>query len=174
MERLFMAHSPDSLIGNELVLEHVHPNSRGYFLMAAEYAAVMRQRGHLASPEEWARNDTIPETTLWRERQVTEVDERIAARRTAILTAGWPFVPQQGVVSPVDSADTLGRIVERFVEGKWGWVEAHQAAVSFYAARNESRQSRAGVRDSPRQIPAVPCGPVWNPPCLLPAQPASR
>ncbi len=38
MERVFMIHSPDSLIGNELVLEHVHPNSRGYFLMAGEFA----------------------------------------------------------------------------------------------------------------------------------------
>jgi hypothetical protein len=173
MERLFMAHSPDSLIGNELMLEHVHPNSRGYFLMAAEYAAVMRRRGLLAPPEEWARNDTIPETTLWKERQITEVDERIAARRTEILTAGWPFVSQQGVVSPVDSADTLGRIAERFVEGKWGWVEAHQAAVSFYAARNEQGNLAREYATLRSQIPQFLL-PNLEPARLLPAQPASR
>jgi lysophospholipase L1-like esterase len=173
MERVFMAHSPDSLIGNELMLEHVHPNSRGYFLMAREYAAVMHRRGLLASPEEWARNDTIPETTLWKERQVTEVDERIAARRTAILTAGWPFVSQQGAVPPLDSADTLGRIVEHFVEGKWGWVEAHQAAVSFYAARNERDHIAREYATLRSQVPQF-LWPNLEPSLLLPAQPASR
>jgi hypothetical protein len=137
MERVFMTHSPDSLIGNELVLEHVHPNSRGYFLMAGEFAKVMRRLDPFTSSSEWARNDTIPESTLWNERPVTEVDERIAARRTAILIAGWPFSSRQGVVPPLDSADTLGRIVEGFVDGTRGWVETHRSAASFYARRKE-------------------------------------
>jgi hypothetical protein len=171
MERLFMAHSPDSLIGNELMLEHVHPNSSGYFLMAGEYAAVMRRRGLLASPEEWARNDTIPDSAYWRERPVTEIDERIAARRTEILTAGWPFVPQQGIVPPVDSADTLGQIVEHFVEGKWGWVETHKAAALFYAGRKE-RENLAREQATLRgQIPQFIL-PTPGPGRLLPVQPA--
>jgi len=31
MEQLFMANSPDSLIGNGFILEHLHPNSFGIF-----------------------------------------------------------------------------------------------------------------------------------------------
>ena len=173
MERLFMVHSPDSLTGNELVLDHVHPNSRGYFLMGGEYAAVMRHRGILASPEEWARNDTIPDSILWKERPVTEVDERIAARRTAILTAGWPFVSHEGVVPPVESADTLGQIVERFVEGKWGWVEAHQAAASFYAGRREHENLAREYAVLRAQIPQL-LWPLLEPTRILSEQPVSR
>jgi len=38
------------------------------------------------------------------------------------------------IVPPVDPADTLGQIVEHFVEGKWGWVEApyHHGRVDNY------------------------------------------
>ncbi len=173
MENLFMAHSPDSLIGNELVLEHVHPTSRGYFLMAGEYAAVMRRRALFASPLEWARNDTISDGTLWNDRPVTEVDERIAARRTAILLAGWPFSSHQGMVPPVDSTDTLGRIAERFVDGTWGWVETHRAAASFYAGRKEYEKlahEQAALRG---QVPQF-LWPAMESNSLLPGQPVSR
>jgi len=173
MERLFMNHSPGSLIGNELVLEHVHPNSRGNFLMAGEFAAVMRRRGLLASPLEWARNDTIPESILWNERPVTEVDERIAARRTAILTAGWPFSSRQGVVPPVDSAGTLGRIVEGFVDGTWGWVETHRAAASFYASRKEYEKLAREEAVLRSQIPEVLWG-LLDPARHASEQPVSR
>jgi lysophospholipase L1-like esterase len=171
MERLFMAHSPDSLIGNELVLEHVHPNSTGYFLMAGEYAAVMRRRSLLASPDEWARNDTIPDSTFWGERPVTEIDERIAARRTEILTAGWPFVSQQGIVPQPASTDTLGRIAEHFVEGRWGWVETHQAAASFYAGRNEGGNLAREYAILRCQVPRL-LWPTLEPTRLLMRRPA--
>jgi hypothetical protein len=173
MERVFMTHSPDSLIGNELLLEHVHPNSRGYFLMAGEFAKVMRRLGLFTSSSEWARNDTIPESTLWNERPVTEVDERTAARRTAILVAGWPFSSRQGVVPPVDSADTLGRIAEGFVDGTRGWVETHRAAAAFYAGRKEHEKLAREEAVLRSQIPEV-LRPILDPARNTSEPPASR
>jgi hypothetical protein len=110
---------------------------------------------------------------LWNERPVTEVDERIAARRTAILTAGWPFSPRQGVVPPVDSADTLGRIVEGFVDGTRGWVETHRGAASFYAGRKEYEKLAREEAVLRSQIPQF-LRPILDPARSPSRQPASR
>ncbi|HEX7574275.1 MAG TPA: SGNH/GDSL hydrolase family protein, partial [Bacteroidota bacterium] len=84
MERVFQERSPDSLIGNTLITEHLHPNSQGYFLMGRAYAGVMRTHGLLAPAGEWARRDTIPDEELWGERSLSTLDELLARRRTEI------------------------------------------------------------------------------------------
>jgi len=137
MERLFMAQSPDSLIGNDILLEHVHPNSYGYFLMAKGYASVMRKHGILASQEEWVRHDTVQDEVLWNDRLVTEIDERIAARRTEILISGRPFKKQPQKIQDVVANDTLGQIAEHVVDGNWGWISAHEAVAEYYSSKQD-------------------------------------
>ncbi|MBX2993083.1 MAG: hypothetical protein KF749_18175, partial [Bacteroidetes bacterium] len=90
MEQAFRAHSTDSLIGNRLIVEHLHPHSKGYFILAKEYARAMRENGLLASADDWTARDTISDSWLWEARSLTEIDERIARRRTEVLTSGWP------------------------------------------------------------------------------------
>lgn len=137
MEQLFIAQSPDSLTGNEILLEHVHPNSYGYFLMAKGYASVMSKRGILFSHEEWKKLDTIPEDVLWNDRPVTELDERVAARRTEILKLGQPFTKQSKQVPEIVANDTLGQIAEHVVAGTWGWINAHEAVAAYYLRKND-------------------------------------
>jgi Tfp pilus assembly protein PilF len=137
MEQVFMANSADSLIGNSLILDHLHPNSFGHFLMGKAYAEAMRQRGLLASPDVWASHDTVPDSLLWADRPVAEIDERIAARRTEILLSSWPFVAQDTAVPPVARQDTLGQIAEGVVHQTSGWGNAHYEAISFCVERQD-------------------------------------
>ena len=43
MKAIFVDHLPCGLIGHNLILEHVHPNVDGYFLMADAFFSTMRQ-----------------------------------------------------------------------------------------------------------------------------------
>ena len=137
MERLFMAQSPDSLIGNNIILEHVHPNSYGYFIMAKGYVSVMSKRNVIVPLEEWTKRDTISDDTFWRERPVTILDEKVAARRTEILKSGQPFRKQYQKISIIAANDTLGQIAEHVVDGTWGWMNAHKAAAAYYLRKND-------------------------------------
>ncbi len=83
------------------------------------------------------------------------------------------FLPRQGVVPPVDSADTLGRIVEGFVDATSGWVETHRAAASFYAGRKEYEKLAREEAVLRSQIPQF-LRPDMESNTLLPRQPASR
>jgi tetratricopeptide (TPR) repeat protein len=136
MEGCFAVNSPDSLIGRGLILDHLHPNSGGAFLMAREYARLLRQRGLLASPEEWLRCDTVSDASLWNDRPVSEFDERVAARRTELQMSEWPF-PQNAALLPIDAGDTLGIYAQRVADGEWGWGDGHQAAIAFYRKKND-------------------------------------
>ncbi len=155
MEKAFRAASPDSLIGDTLILEHVHPNVRGYFTLASEYARVMRERGFLAPPAEWARRDTVPMSRLWDERHVTELDERIGARRTEVLTSTWPFAEGIAVVSAVAPADTLGNIADQVTRGQTYWHTAHWEAIAYYERRNDRAALKREYRTLISTIPLV-------------------
>lgn len=158
MERVFRAHAPDSLIGNELIMEHLHPQLRGYFLMGEAYAGALKSMGLLCPPAEWKQRDTLTDAMLWEGRCVTELDERTAARRTAALTSGWPFTDQYPVVDAVPAGDTLGEIAERLTRGTWNWLHGHEAAAEYYAGRGEwgkvGREYRTIVNQIPHDIKA--------------------
>ncbi|MGA2623268.1 MAG: tetratricopeptide repeat protein [Bacteroidota bacterium] len=146
MEEAFQAHSPDSLIGNELITEHLHPNSHGYFIMAKEFARAMREHQLLASAGDWQMADTISDDVLWQKRSLTVLDELIARRRTEILTAGWPFTSGVPVVNSVDEKDTLGHIVEQVTRARWDWTRAHESAAQYYLLRNEREKAEGEYR----------------------------
>ena len=137
MEQLFMANSPDSLIGNEFILEHLHPNSSGYFLMAKGYASAIRHLKLIGDESEWARLDTLNDRTLWNERTVTDLDERIALERTARVTSTYPFAARSLSVPAAFPRDSLEAFAVRVVDGRWGAGEAHIAAAEYYTERGE-------------------------------------
>jgi len=146
--RDFRASSPDSLIGRSLILEHLHPNARGGFLMARAFAEAMRAHGLLATKAEWAARDTISDLTLWNQRHLTELDELCARRRVGILTSGWPFRPSDTEIAPPKS-DSLSAIAERMVTGTESWRQGHQDAVEYYlhiGDRAELQQERSALR----------------------------
>ncbi|HUI64338.1 MAG TPA: tetratricopeptide repeat protein [Bacteroidota bacterium] len=137
MERLFMEYSPDSLIGNELILEHLHPNSFGSFLMAKGFAAAIRALGLIASADEWAHRDTVADRRLWEERTVTDLDERIALERTARLTSSYPFTERSLSVPGTFPKDSIQVFAHQVVNGVWGSGDAHFAAAAYYEKRGD-------------------------------------
>lgn len=153
LEAAFRRASPDSLIGRDLILEHLHPNARGYFLLAKEYARSMRDAGLLAPKDEWARCDTVSDSTLWHASPLTEVDIKAAVRRTELLTSGWPFVRSPRPVPPARTGPGIGEIVERLVQGGSTWEQAHVAAAEFHARSGEFAKAAAEYRAIIDQLP---------------------
>jgi tetratricopeptide (TPR) repeat protein len=156
MEALFAGASPDSIVGNELIFEHLHPRARGYFMMAKAYAHAMASLGLLAPPESWRSRDTTGDDRLWAERPITRLDDMMAERKVAILTSGWPFRDGVPTVPAVSPGDTLGQIAEQVTRSRWTWERAHEEALAFYTRRgnvaSEEEEYRAIVSQTPLDI----------------------
>ncbi len=148
----------DSIIGGDLILEHLHPNARGYFLIAKEYARTMRRAGFFAAPADWASRDTISDEFFALASPLTAVDSRAALRRTEILTSGWPFVLHSPSPSGPRRASGIDGIVERLVAGEITWEQAHVEAARTYDARGDvagaAQEYRAIIGQLPLNVSA--------------------
>lgn len=159
IERKFKANASDSLIGNGLILEHLHPNARGYFLIAKEYAWKMHWRKLIVhTDDEWNRRDNLDDERLWNERAMTELDERCARRRIELLTSGWPFQPEQQPIADISPTDTIGVIAEQMVRGLITWEQGHVTAAEHYARRKDypavEREYKALINQIPYNVSA--------------------
>lgn len=119
------AASQGGLIGDELMLEHVHPNVDGYFQLAsAFYPAFSRWLGQPAV--------NVDEATARHEIPVTEVDRLNGEYRVAVLKNDWPFVPERRPTSLPAPSNRIEEIAQSWFRGQLNWAEAMNEAMSAY------------------------------------------
>lgn len=84
----FEKESPDSILGNTLFLEHLHPNSNGYYLMAKAFYETMEVNNLVSN--HW------PPSCIEQEQNqgFTDLDSVYGAINIQDLKSGWPFQPK--------------------------------------------------------------------------------
>lgn len=90
MKQVFEDHSPGRLIGNNLILEHLHPNIDGYFLMADAFFNVMRANRLISA--DWNDQNIRPMDYYKNNWGITKIDSALADLNIYQLTSRWPFV----------------------------------------------------------------------------------
>ncbi|WP_162997055.1 GDSL-type esterase/lipase family protein [Mucilaginibacter kameinonensis] len=84
---VFEQHSPKGILGNETLLEHVHPNLYGYALLSEAFYQSLENAKLIK-----ARADhEMSLTELLSRMPVTKVDSLYGAYTIMMLKAGWPF-----------------------------------------------------------------------------------
>lgn len=121
-EELISSQSQYGIPGADLFLEHVHPNQRGYVILArAFYDAIAAKQflGRAADVSRFAGWDAYAGRM-----RLTELDHRIAHHTVRTVTTRWPFLPvsrqldYRGTYRPVDFLDSVAqRIARRNVVG---------------------------------------------------------
>lgn len=124
MKKVFENASPNGIIGDELILEHLHPNIDGYFLMADAFFETIRSNKLI--DENW--NDTLIKASSYYRSTwgFTELDSLIGDLNIKTIKSGWPFKETNDQFEflknyePVDYVDSLAyfyRIgVEKHIE----------------------------------------------------------
>lgn len=95
LKSLFEKYSPHSIVGNNLMTEHLHPNIDGCFLMAEGFLNAFKE--HRMIERNWDTTK-IKSWTYYRHNWgFTELDSTIAVLRIKHLKAGWPFQSENTV-----------------------------------------------------------------------------
>ena len=157
MVEQFEQASPQGIIGSTLMLEHLHPNVEGYFLMSeAFYRAMWRQR---LVETDWSRAQRWLLADYRQRWPVTELDRALGRIRIINLTDHWPYPPKEEgertieTFVPDGEADALA--YQNFRE-QISYREAHQRMAHYYEGRGDRqrafREYRALVAASPHIV----------------------
>lgn len=154
MREAFEAASPHGLIGDNLMLEHLHPNVDGYFLMAKAFCRVMRAHGFISA--HWDERRARPDSVYRQEIGVTALDHKVTEIRISVLKAGWPFQPKSRAnplsdfrplpERPSNTENELERVALAYWKGELTWERAHVQMAEYYEKLGELDLAAAEYR----------------------------
>lgn len=121
--------SENGIIGNESMLEHLHPNTEGYFALASVFYDAIIASGVWGKPEFEA-----DEATARRELPVTELERLNGEWRVARLLRDWPFVDEKQPFTVPEPTSEIERIAKEWHEGRISWPEAMNQALGYYSS----------------------------------------
>ena len=154
-EELISASSAGGIPGADLFLEHVHPNQRGYVLLArAFYEAIAAKNflGRTADTSRFAGWDTYMSGM-----RLTDLDHRMAYHTVRTVTTRWPFLPvarqqdYRGTYRPTDFLDSVAFNISR---GGMSWAQGKGMLGEWYARSGDTERAVAEfdglIRDGPQ------------------------
>jgi tetratricopeptide (TPR) repeat protein len=144
--------------GQDLFLEHVHPNSGGYLLLGRTYFEALQRAGFLqrADLKRFAGWDEYA-----RRMDLTPLDYRIAYHTVKTITTRWPFLPvsaqqnYRGTYQPTDFTDSLAFAVSM---GITQWAQAKVATARRFEARGQVDSAVAEYAGLIRREPHTEAG----------------
>jgi tetratricopeptide (TPR) repeat protein len=102
MKSYFEKASPNELVGDNLMTDHLHPNIEGYFIMADAFFDTMHDNKFIS--DTWDLTNIKPDSVYRKEWGLSKLDTVYAELRIRILKGGWPF----------QSKSTMNRALQEF------------------------------------------------------------
>jgi tetratricopeptide (TPR) repeat protein len=140
---IFEQHSPHGILGNELFTDHVHPNLRGYALMAGAFYDKLLETGIMGgkdvrptSEQEWF--SAMP---------VSPIDSTAGEFRIMQLKAHWPFNDPDSN-RPIPENTIEEQLAAKLFRHEDNWLNLHNALYLHYqqaGRKNEARKISEGA-----------------------------
>ncbi len=135
----FVANSPNGLVGANLMLEHVHPNLDGYFLLADAFFDALLAAGLPGRPEV-----TVSDAEARREVPVSDVDRWLGEYKIQRVRSAWPFVAHGEPVRLPAARSEPERIAQELYHQRADWSQAHELLRQYYlGSGNQAEYARA-------------------------------
>ena len=130
----FESESREGILGEELILEHLHPNLRGYAIIAEAFYKAILKKNLVSSP---IRQGLTPD--VWHEYPLTEVDTLFGNYEIQVLKERWPFYEKLEI-------DTLNRTFPEALAGglvvkQLTWDQAMDKLYSFYHQKKDFKNT---------------------------------
>jgi tetratricopeptide (TPR) repeat protein len=141
VEGALTSEATNGIVGDDLMLEHVHPNLRGYFLLADAFYQAMQTQGIIA---DW--KVPVSRDLAWQEIPVTEVERLSGEYEIARLTSEWPFVDQDIDYELPEATTPVVQIAQRYFWRRIEWPEAMRKLYAHYrSVGGDQRAAKVAV-----------------------------
>ncbi|MCF8432366.1 MAG: tetratricopeptide repeat protein, partial [Melioribacteraceae bacterium] len=138
IDSLFSANSPNGITGFNLMVDHLHPNVKGYYLIGKEYYKAIQSMnlGKIKPTDKLEQLDSFVKNNL----AFTDLDSTIADIKRRMLLGSYPFV---GINEPnkLLAEFTVDNFVDSLalkVQNKdVFWEDAHEILADRYLKKGE-------------------------------------
>lgn len=158
MKNIFEKHSSHGIIGKKLILEHLHPNVDGNFLMADGFYRTIRAKGYIGS--KWNSNHIQNASVYKRDWGMTPLDTVYGNLSIRWLKGGWPFQPKEfqntslETYTPKNKVDSVALKV--LVDKEIGVEAGHLTLAQYYRNHKEYHKAyheyRALIYTIPHEV----------------------
>ncbi len=154
MKERMTSQAENGVIGSDFMLEHLHPNSDGYFLMGKTF---FEQLMEADLPGLHADMSRLREPDYYREAMhLTELDHRMVWHRIQGLMNSWPFVDEsdpQGYPANYSPDGIADRLAFDYVREYIRWEEAKTRMAQWYNNNNRYEEAIMEVMGAIRAVP---------------------
>jgi len=128
VRNLFKLNSDNGIVGSKLLVDHVHPDIKGYFLLAKSWFSVIKQKKLLGS----LPGTEVTDSVMWSKAAVTQLDSLIGALRIMELKSRPPFTKSDSVFN-YNPGNTLEQYAYQYaVLHQNSWASTHLNAAKYY------------------------------------------
>lgn len=139
-DSVFCAESPNGIIGDNLMTDHLHPNMEGYLLMGEAYYNAMIEQNFLPKNQKPVLT-SVDQDSLTRINFVfSDLDSLIGNSRISLLKNDWPFIDKSKKKSrdelfkPKNYLDSIN--LQVVINNKLSWANAHLTLAEHYLKQN--------------------------------------
>ena len=148
---VFETHSLHGIIGDQLMLEHVHPNLDGYALMSDAFYQSMKKNNLIQVDSTQEMSFDI----MKKQMPISHVDSLAALYRMGNLKRSWPFSESMTADSiPVRSTEE--RIAYALANKQTDWYAAMDTLYNYYIGTNQFDAAKTVVEGLVLEYPEDP------------------
>lgn len=144
------------VIDGDFMLEHVHPNLDGYFLLADAYFDALFASGVLV-----ADGEVDDEARARREVPVSEVDRLFGEYKLQRVMNDWPFVNTPSEPAIPEPTNEIENLAYQMYHRRIGWPQAMAAQLQHYRTAGNVDEARRVAMILADALPFVP-GPQFQ------------
>jgi tetratricopeptide (TPR) repeat protein/lysophospholipase L1-like esterase len=143
----FEAASPHGLIGDHLMVDHLHPNIDGYFIMADAFEKVLSASRLFNGGDSTTKPPPRIDKHSW---GYTPLDSLYGALCIRVLKAGWPFAQNSSPAHALDSFVPQNIVEEQAMKSvkydNYPLKTAHETLAAHYEQTGELSKALAEYR----------------------------
>lgn len=139
IDSAFNANSPDGIVGNNLIVDHLHPSLNGYQLMGKIYFEAMEKFDLLPKGNRLQITDIDQDSIVVRNFAFSRLDSVISKIRLMGLLNDWPFVEKTdfSFLKSIELKDKIDSLAYKVAVENFNWEKAHRDAAEYYLNKKE-------------------------------------
>lgn len=130
----FEQRSRSEIIGNNLMLEHLHPNVEGYFLLSDAFYQSLKQQ------QKFAKWHDIPVGVAWKQRPLLPAEEYLGFAKVIQLKSDFPFVSEKIPLKLPFPNGWEQKLGSDLFSKKINWLDMTKASLKNYHRDNNALQ----------------------------------